>query len=123
LAYTAGTYYYFQFPSAAASRPAEVTACGANPGAGAELQGNFGPAGVVSNIAIDQGGGAQPFPGTCTANFGLAEPGLYWYQYVATTMPGRVKTVFCAPVTPSVTSHPNWHTLWFPDLVSSGWTM
>ncbi|WP_160150909.1 alpha/beta hydrolase-fold protein [Microbacterium timonense] len=99
-----GIYHYFTVPKA----DVPSNACGNSTGAGAELEGNIGPSGTWAAVGLDASGA------NCRANVGPLEPGLYYYQYVA-TMPDRSKVVFRNPDSPiDVTSHPNWNTLFVP---------
>ncbi len=113
-----GIYHYFTVPRT--SVPSQ--ACGNSTGAGAELEGNIGPSRTWAATGMD-GNGAN-----CVANIGPLEPGLYYYQYVA-TMPDRTKQAFRHPDDPvQVTSHPEWNTLfvpgpevaWMDDVASGG---
>ncbi|UZN03466.1 alpha/beta hydrolase [Cellulomonas sp. S1-8] len=73
-----------------------------------ELQGNIGPAGTWSDLAMDPSGTDYP------TQVGILEPGLYYYQYTA-TFPDRTKKSFRNPATPvAVTSHPTWNTFFVP---------
>lgn len=97
---------YHRFTVAKSDVPSK--ACGNSTGAGAEVEGNFGPAKTWAAMGLDASGA------NCAANIGPLEPGLYYYQYVA-TMADRSKVVFRHPDTPvEVTSHPNWNTLFVP---------
>ena len=87
-----------------------------------ELQGNIGPSGTWSDLAMDPSGASYQ------ATVGPLAPGLYYYQYTATEA-DRTKHSFRAPGTPvAVTSHPTWSTLfvpgpsvqWMADLPSGG---
>lgn len=73
-----------------------------------ELQGNIGPAGTWSDLAMDPSGEDYP------TQVGILEPGFYYYQYTA-TFPDRRKVSFRNPDTPvAVTSHPSWNTFFVP---------
>lgn len=73
-----------------------------------ELQGNIGPAGTWSDLAMDPSGTDYP------TQVGILEPGLYYYQYTA-TFEDRTKKSFRNPSTPvAVTSKPNWNTFFVP---------
>ncbi|GGC06255.1 alpha/beta hydrolase, partial [Cellulomonas carbonis] len=73
-----------------------------------ELQGNIGPAGTWSDLALDPSGSAYQ------GGFGPVEPGLYYYTYTATTA-DRAKVSFREPSSPvAVTSHPEWNTFFVP---------
>ena len=73
-----------------------------------ELQGNIGPAGTWSDLAMDPSGTDYP------TQVGILEPGLYYYQYTA-TYADRTKKSFKEPTSPvAVTSHPTWNTLFVP---------
>lgn len=99
-----GIYNYFTVPKT--SVPSQT--CGNSTGAGAELEGNIGPARTWAAVGLDGNGS------NCVANIGPLEPGLYYYQYVA-TMRDRSKVVFREPGSSvDVTSHPNWNTLFVP---------
>ncbi|WP_179210985.1 alpha/beta hydrolase-fold protein [Cellulomonas iranensis] len=95
-------YHRFVVPQAEAerilgSKPAQV-----------ELQGNFGPAGTWSDLAMDPSGTDYP------TQVGILQPGLYYYQYTA-TWPDRTKKSFKEPTSPvAVTAHPTWSTLFVP---------
>jgi len=95
-------YYRFTAPQAdvaaiVGSRPAVL-----------ELQGNIGPAGTWSDLAMDPTGASYQ------TMFGPVEPGLYYYQYTATTT-DRAKVSFRQPTTPvAVTSQPSWNTFFVP---------
>ncbi len=87
-----------------------------------ELQGNIGPSGTWSDLAMDPSGANYQ------TTVGPLAPGLYYYQYTATEA-DRTKHSFRAPGTPvAVTSHPAWSTLfvpgpsvqWMADLRSGG---
>ncbi|MBD3943854.1 esterase [Microbacterium sp. NEAU-LLC] len=116
-----GIYHYFTVPKS----QVPSNACGNSTGAGAEIEGNFGPSKSWAAMGLD-GNGAN-----CVANIGPLEPGLYYYQYVA-TMPDRSKVVFRSPDSPvAVTSHPDWNTLfvpgpevtWMDDVATGGGTV
>ncbi len=99
-----GIYHYFTVPQT--SVPSN--ACGNSTGAGAEIEGNFGPSKTWARMGLDASGA------NCVANIGPLQPGLYYYQYVA-TMADRSRVPFRNPATPvEVTSHPNWNTLFVP---------
>ncbi|MFD2769456.1 alpha/beta hydrolase [Cellulomonas phragmiteti] len=95
-------YHRFTVPQAEAerilgSRPAQV-----------ELQGNIGPNGTWSDLAMDPSGTDYP------TQVGILEPGLYYYTYTA-TWPDRTKKSFKEPTSPvAVTSRPTWNTLFVP---------
>lgn len=73
-----------------------------------ELQGNIGPAGAWSDLALDPSGSDY------AAMVGPLEPGLYYYTYTA-TFPDRRKVSFKEPTSPqAVTSHPEWNTFFVP---------
>lgn len=73
-----------------------------------ELQGNIGPAGTWSDLAMDPSGSSYQ------TTVGPLAPGLYYYTYTA-TWPDRTKRSFRQPDTPAaVTSHPTWSTLFVP---------
>ena len=73
-----------------------------------ELQGNIGPAGTWSDLAMDPSGTDYP------TQVGILEPGLYYYQYTA-TFEDRTKVSFRNPSTEvAVTSHPEWNTFFVP---------
>ncbi|MFS0705297.1 alpha/beta hydrolase-fold protein [Cellulomonas sp. 179-A 9B4 NHS] len=73
-----------------------------------ELQGNIGPSGTWSDLAMDPSGSDYQ------TTVGPLEPGLYYYTYTA-TWPDRTKKSFRQPDTPvAVTSHPEWSTLFVP---------
>lgn len=116
-----GIYHYFTVPKASVPSGA----CGNSTGAGAELEGNIGPSRTWAAVGLD--GNGQ----NCVANIGPLEPGLYYYQYVA-TMPDRSKQVFRHPdAAVDVTSHPSWNTLfvpgpevaWMDDVATGGGTV
>ncbi|MBW9094111.1 esterase [Microbacterium jejuense] len=116
-----GIYHYFTVPKS----EVPSNACGNSTGAGAEIEGNFGPSRTWAAMGLD-GSGAN-----CAANIGPLEPGLYYYQYVA-TMPDRSKVPFRNPDSPvEVTAHPDWNTLfvpgpevaWMDDVASGGGTV
>lgn len=94
-------YHRFTVPQAEAER-----IVGERP-AVLELQGNIGPAGTWSNLAMDPSGDA--YQGTV----GPLAPGLYHYTYTATSA-DRTTTSFKHPSSPGVTSHPTWSTLFVP---------
>lgn len=109
-------YYRFTLPQAevesiVGSRPSVV-----------ELQGNIGPAGTWSDLALDPSGANYQ------AMFGPVEPGLYYYQYTA-TWADRTKVSFREPTSPvAVTSRPEWNTFfvngpsvaWMADVPGGG---
>ena len=111
-----GGYYRFTISQAqveeiVGARPAVV-----------ELQGNIGPAGTWSDLALDPSG--ADYQGM----WGPVPPGLYYYTYTA-TMPDRTKISFRNPDTPvAVTSRPTWNTYfvpgpeveWMADVASGG---
>jgi enterochelin esterase-like enzyme len=73
-----------------------------------ELEGNIGPSGTWSDLALDPSGS------TYSARLGPLEPGLYYYQYKA-TMADRSTTTFKEPTSPvAATSKPTWNTLFVP---------
>ena len=73
-----------------------------------ELQGNIGPAGTWSDLAMDPSGTDYP------TQVGILDPGLYYYQYTA-TFPDRTKTSFRNPDTPvAIESKPTWNTFFVP---------
>ena len=73
-----------------------------------ELQGNIGPSGTWSDLAMDPSGTDYP------TQVGILEPGLYYYQYTA-TFEDRTKKSFRNPSTEvAVTSHPTWNTFFVP---------
>lgn len=73
-----------------------------------ELQGNIGPAGTWSDLALDPSGANY------SALLGPLKPGLYTYTYTA-TMADRSKKSFTNPASSGqVTSHPTWTTLFVP---------
>lgn len=73
-----------------------------------ELQGNIGPNGTWSDLAMDPSGTNYQ------AMWGPVPPGLYYYQYTA-TFADRTKVSFRNPATPvAVTSQPNWNTFFVP---------
>ncbi|KGM13155.1 alpha/beta hydrolase-fold protein [Cellulomonas bogoriensis] len=73
-----------------------------------ELQGNIGPRGTWSDLAMDPDGDSY------ATMFGPVEPGLYYYQYTA-TMADRTKVSFREPSSPvAVTSQPTWNTVFVP---------
>ncbi len=95
-------YYQFTVPQATAKSIAGSTLTGL------ELQGNIGPSGTWSNLALDGSGSNY------AARLGPLSPGLYYYQYTA-TMPDRSKVAFKEPTSPvAVTSQPTWNTLFVP---------
>jgi len=97
---------YQQFTVPKASTPSK--ACGNSTGAGSEIEGNFGPSKTWSAMGLDASGS------NCQANIGPLDPGLYYYQYVS-TMADRSKVTFRNPdAATSVTSHPDWNTLFVP---------
>ena len=113
-----GIYHYFTV----AKSEVPSKACGNSTGAGAEIEGNFGPSKTWSAMGLDASGA------NCVADIGPLSPGLYYYQYVA-TMADRSKVVFRNPGDPvAVTAHPNWNTLfvpgpevaWMDDVASGG---
>jgi enterochelin esterase-like enzyme len=113
-----GIYHYFSV--ALADVPSG--ACGNSAGAGAELVGNIGPSKTWAAVGLDSANNK------CVANIGPMEPGLYYYEYVA-TMADRSKVAFRAAGNPvDVTSHPTWNTLfvpgsevaWMDDVASGG---
>lgn len=74
-----------------------------------ELQGNIGPAGTWSDLAMDPNNA-----GNYETMWGPVPPGLYYYQYTA-TMADRTKISFRNPDAPqAVTSQPNWNTYFVP---------
>jgi len=116
-----GIYHYFTVPKSSVPSGA----CGNSTGAGAELEGNIGPSGTWAAVGLDASGS------NCVANIGPMEPGLYYYQYVATKA-DRSKVTFRHPDAPSaITSHPDWNTLfvpgpdvaWMDDVESGGGTV
>lgn len=73
-----------------------------------EMEGNIGPAGTWSAVAMDPSGADY------RAMWGPVPPGLYYYQYTA-TMADRTKISFRNPDSPvAVTSQPNWNTYFVP---------
>lgn len=73
-----------------------------------ELQGNIGPSGTWSDLAMDPSGTDYP------TQVGILDPGLYYYQYTA-TFEDRTKKSFRNPSTPvAVTSKPAWNTFFVP---------
>ncbi len=73
-----------------------------------ELEGNIGPAGTWSDVAMDPSGDNYQ------TMWGPVPPGLYYYQYTA-TMPDRTRISFRNPDSgQSVTSHPSWNTFFVP---------
>lgn len=99
-----GIYHRFTVPKS--SVPSN--ACGNSTGAGSEIEGNFGPSKTWARMGLDGSGS------NCAANIGPLEPGLYYYQYVA-TMADRSRVVFRNPDSPvEVTAHPDWNTLFIP---------
>jgi len=95
-------YYRFTAPQA------DVAAIVGTRPAVLELQGNIGPAGTWSDLAMDPTGASYQ------TMFGPVEPGLYYYQYTATTT-DRAKVSFRQPTTPvAVTSQPSWNTFFVP---------
>ncbi|MDR2975332.1 MAG: hypothetical protein LBV00_11595, partial [Propionibacteriaceae bacterium] len=52
--------------------------CDVSPDGGLELYGNIGPAGTWAGTAMGASGD------DCVGSFGPMEPGLYYYEYVAT---------------------------------------
>ncbi len=97
-----GGYYRFTVSQA------EVEAIvGATPSV-VELQGNIGPAGTWSDLAMDPSGTDYQ------TMWGPVPPGLYYYTYTA-TMPDRTKVSFRNPATPVVvSSQPEWNTFFVP---------
>ncbi|WP_456819931.1 alpha/beta hydrolase [Cellulomonas sp. URHB0016] len=95
-------YHRFTAPQAevdgiVGSRPAVV-----------ELQGNIGPSGTWSNLAMDPSGTSYQ------TTVGPLAAGLYYYQYIATSA-DRTVHAFKEPSSPvAVTSHPTWNTLFVP---------
>ncbi|WP_186814586.1 alpha/beta hydrolase [Actinotalea fermentans] len=90
-----------------------------------ELEGNIGPAGTWSAVAMDPSGANYE------AMWGPVPPGLYYYQYTA-TMADRTKISFRNPDSPvTVTSQPNWNTFfvpgpgveWMTDVAEGGGTV
>ena len=112
-------YYRFTAPQA------EVDALvGAKPSV-VELQGNIGPAGTWSDLAMDPSGSNYE------TMWGPVPPGLYYYQYTA-TLADRTKISFRNPASPqTVTSQPNWNTFfvpgpgveWMADVAEGGGTV
>ncbi|KAF2413482.1 hypothetical protein B1729_09270 [Microbacterium sp. B35-04] len=99
-----GIYHRFTVPKS--SVPSN--ACGNSTGAGAEIEGDFGPSKTWARMGLDASGS------NCAANIGPLQPGLYHYQYVA-TMADRSRVPFRSSDTPvEVTSHPDWNTLFIP---------
>ncbi|MBO3095181.1 alpha/beta hydrolase [Cellulomonas dongxiuzhuiae] len=73
-----------------------------------ELQGNIGPAGTWSDLAMDPSGTDYP------TQVGILDPGLYYYQYTA-TFPDRTKKSFRNPDAPAaISSKPTWSTFFVP---------
>ena len=73
-----------------------------------ELQGNIGPAGTWSDLAMDPSGTDYP------TQVGILDPGLYYYQYTA-TFEDRTKVSFRNPDTPvAISSKPSWNTFFVP---------
>ncbi|MBD7917549.1 esterase [Cellulomonas sp. Sa3CUA2] len=73
-----------------------------------ELQGNIGPAGTWSDLAMDPSGTDYP------TQVGILDPGLYYYQYTA-TFPDRTKKSFRNPDAPAaISSKPAWSTFFVP---------
>lgn len=98
----ANGYYQFTVAQATAAQLA-----GGTPSV-LELQGNIGPSGTWSDLALDPSGS------TYSARLGPLEPGLYYYQYKA-TMADRSTVAFKEPSSPvAVTSEPTWNTLFVP---------
>ncbi|WP_449385935.1 alpha/beta hydrolase [Cellulomonas soli] len=95
-------YYQFTVPQATADG-----IVGTKPSV-LELQGNIGPSGTWSDLALDPSGSNY------STRLGPLEPGLYYYQYTA-TMGDRSKLSFKEPTSPvAVTSEPTWNTLFVP---------
>lgn len=73
-----------------------------------ELQGNIGPAGTWSDLAMDPSGTDYP------TQVGILDPGLYYYQYTA-TFEDRTKKSFRNPDTAvAIASKPTWNTFFVP---------
>jgi enterochelin esterase-like enzyme len=73
-----------------------------------EMEGNIGPSGTWSDVALDPSGSSY------TALVGPMAPGLYEYQYVA-TMADRSRVSFKEPTSPvAVTAQPTWNTFFVP---------
>ncbi|MBU4336701.1 MAG: esterase, partial [Actinobacteria bacterium] len=109
-------YYRFTVPKADVA-----TIVGSTPTT-VEMEGNVGPSGTWSAVALDSSGN------TYTALVGPLEPGLYHYQYTA-TMSDRSKVSFKEPTSPvAVTSEPTWNTFlvpgtsvqWITDIPAGG---
>lgn len=97
-----GGYYQFTAPQA------EVQSIVGGVPSVVELQGNIGPNGTWSDLAMDPSGSNYQ------TMWGPVPPGLYYYQYTA-TFADRTTVSFRNPATPvAVTSQPNWNTFFVP---------